>query len=121
MSANPNTCFLVQSGRHLILTTPGIALPVNNTVSIPAPNNMMTACNMFGPNGQFYLVHRHANRDCRPARVMPRDGAIVFGDLIGKLDMLRVSCEKCGRDGRYGLAKLIDKCGRDGKLPTGAS
>jgi hypothetical protein len=47
---------------------------------------------------------------------MPRDGAIVFGDLIGKLDMLRVSCEKCGRDGRYGLAKLIDKRGRDGKL-----
>jgi hypothetical protein len=27
---------------------------------------------------------------------MPRDGAIVFDDLIGKLDMLRVSCEKCG-------------------------
>jgi hypothetical protein len=32
---------------------------------------------------------------------MPRDGAIVFGDLIGKLDDLRVSCEKCGRSGRY--------------------
>jgi hypothetical protein len=47
---------------------------------------------------------------------MPRDGAIVFGDLIGKLDMLRVSCEKCGRDGCYGLAKLIDKRGRDGKI-----
>ena len=47
---------------------------------------------------------------------MPRDGAIVFSDLIGKLDMLRVSCDKCGRDGCYGLAKLIDKRGRDGKL-----
>ena len=23
---------------------------------------------------------------------MPRDGAIIFSDLIGKLDMLRVSC-----------------------------
>jgi hypothetical protein len=31
---------------------------------------------------------------------MPRDGAIIFGDLIGKLDMLRVSCDKCGRSGR---------------------
>jgi len=30
--------------------------------------------------------------------------------------MLRVSCDKCGRDGCYGLAKLIDKRGRDGKL-----
>jgi hypothetical protein len=28
---------------------------------------------------------------------MPRDGAIVFGDLIGKLDMLQVSSyDKCG-------------------------
>ena len=31
---------------------------------------------------------------------MPRDGAIIFSDLIGKLDVLRVACEKCGRDGR---------------------
>ena len=28
---------------------------------------------------------------------MPRDGAILFGDLIGKLDVLRVACDKCGR------------------------
>ena len=36
---------------------------------------------------------------------MPRDGAIIFSDLIGKLDVLRVACEKCGRNGRYILAK----------------
>ena len=24
-----------------------------------------------------------------------RDGAIIFSDLIGKLDMLRVACDKC--------------------------
>jgi nucleoid DNA-binding protein len=36
----------------------------------------------------------------------PRDGAIIFGDLIGKLDMLRVSCEKRGRDGCYGVAAM---------------
>jgi hypothetical protein len=34
---------------------------------------------------------------------MPRDGAIIFSDLIGKLDVLRVACDKCGRDGCYGL------------------
>jgi hypothetical protein len=28
---------------------------------------------------------------------MPRDAAIIFGDLIGKLDVLRVECPKCGR------------------------
>ena len=47
---------------------------------------------------------------------MPRDGAIIFSDLIGKLDLLRVACDKCGRDGCYGLSRLINKRGRDAKL-----
>ena len=47
---------------------------------------------------------------------MPRDRAITFSDLIGKLDVLRVSCETCGRDGSYGLARLIRVYGRDAKL-----
>ena len=47
---------------------------------------------------------------------MPRDGATVFSDLIGKLDVLRVKCDQCGRDGCYGLARLIDQRGRDAKL-----
>ena len=47
---------------------------------------------------------------------MPRDGATIFSDLIGKLDVLRVTCEKCGRDGCYGLGRLIEKRGRDAKL-----
>jgi hypothetical protein len=47
---------------------------------------------------------------------MPRDGAIIFSDLIGKLDMLRVRCDKCGRDGCYGLSRLINKRGCDAKV-----
>ena len=47
---------------------------------------------------------------------MPRDGAIKFSDLIGKLDVLRVTWEKCGRDGRYPLQRLIDDRGRNAKL-----
>ena len=47
---------------------------------------------------------------------MPRDGAIIFSDLIGKLELLRVSCEKCGRDGCYRLDGLIERRGRDGKV-----
>ena len=39
--------------------------------------------------------------------ILPRDGAILFSDLIGKLDVLRVSCSQCGRDGCYGLSRLI--------------
>jgi hypothetical protein len=29
---------------------------------------------------------------------MLRDGSIVFSDLIGKLETLRVTCDKCGRE-----------------------
>jgi hypothetical protein len=47
---------------------------------------------------------------------MPRDGAITFGDLVVKLDVLRVACDKCGRKGRYAVARLIEQHGRDGKL-----
>ena len=47
---------------------------------------------------------------------MPRDGAIIFGDLIGKLDVLYVHCEKCTRAGRYRLDRLIEERGRTAKL-----
>ena len=43
------------------------------------------------------------------ARTMPRDGEIIFGDLIGKLDALEVACDKCGRNGRYAVARLIEQ------------
>jgi hypothetical protein len=47
---------------------------------------------------------------------MPRDGAIIFTDLTGKLDLLRVNCDKCGRAGRYGLHRLIEEHGRNATL-----
>jgi hypothetical protein len=43
-------------------------------------------------------------------------GAIILADLIGKLDLLRVACEKCGRDGCYGLNRLIERRSRNAKL-----
>jgi len=44
--------------------------------------------------------------------VMPREGAIIFGDLVGKLDMLRIECPKCGRSGRHPLrqATAVEPC-----------
>jgi hypothetical protein len=47
---------------------------------------------------------------------MPRDDAIIFSDLIGKHDLIRVACDKCGRDGCYGLSRLIEGRGRNAKL-----
>jgi hypothetical protein len=35
---------------------------------------------------------------------MPRDGAIIFSDLVGQLDVLNVECEKCAS--RYRLDRL---------------
>ena len=47
---------------------------------------------------------------------MPRDGAIIFGDLTGKLKLLRVSCEKCRRAGSYAISYLIADRGGDAKI-----
>ena len=41
---------------------------------------------------------------------------LVFGDIEGKLDVLRVECTKCDRKGRYHVHKLIEKYGRKGNL-----
>jgi hypothetical protein len=37
---------------------------------------------------------------------------LTFGELEGKLDVLRVECSRCQRKGRYRVAKLIEKYGR---------
>jgi hypothetical protein len=47
---------------------------------------------------------------------MPREGAIIFRDLVGKLDVLRVTCDKCGRSGQYHVDRLILRYGIDAKL-----
>jgi len=46
---------------------------------------------------------------------MPRGGAITFGDLDGKLDMLLVACRKCDRVGKYRVDRLIVRYGPDTK------
>ena len=39
-----------------------------------------------------------------------------FGDLEGKIDVLRVACTRCYRRGQYRLANLIKRHGCDAKL-----
>jgi len=41
---------------------------------------------------------------------------IVFGDIAGKLDILRVECTRCPRKGRYSVAKLVAQYGRRGNM-----
>jgi hypothetical protein len=50
---------------------------------------------------------------------MPRDRAIIFSHLIGKLDVLYVHCDKCGRAGRYRLSRLFDERRHGATLSTG--
>jgi hypothetical protein len=47
---------------------------------------------------------------------MPQRSYLVFGDIEGKLDMLRVECTRCPRKGRYNVRKLIEKYGRKGHM-----
>jgi len=39
---------------------------------------------------------------------MPQRTYLVFGDIEGKLDLLRVECTKCARKGRYSVRRLIE-------------
>ena len=41
---------------------------------------------------------------------------LIFGDIEGKLDTLRVECTKCPRKGRYSVRKLIEKYGRKANM-----
>jgi hypothetical protein len=47
---------------------------------------------------------------------MPREGAIIFRDLVGKLEFLRITCDKCGRHGQYRVDRLIERYGLDAKI-----
>ena len=46
---------------------------------------------------------------------MPRT-YLIFGDIEGELDVLRVECTKCARKGRYSVRKLIEKYGRKANM-----
>ena len=41
---------------------------------------------------------------------------LVFGDIEGKLDVLRVECARCQRKGRYSVRTLIEKYGRNANM-----
>jgi hypothetical protein len=47
---------------------------------------------------------------------MPRDGAIIFRGVVGKLTVLRITCDKCGRSGQSRVDRLIMRSGIDAKL-----
>ena len=47
---------------------------------------------------------------------MPRDGAIILGDIELKLPVLKVTCIKCPRQGRYIVKRLIRAHGRNAKV-----
>jgi hypothetical protein len=47
---------------------------------------------------------------------MPRDGAIIFRDIVGKLTVLRITCDKCGRSGQYRVDRPNMRYGINAKL-----
>ena len=52
---------------------------------------------------------------------MPRDVPIIFHDLVGKLTVLRIECEKCGRSGENRLDRLnVPPPSREGSATAAA-
>jgi len=45
---------------------------------------------------------------------MPRDGSLTLSDI--REPTLTIVCERCGRHGRYNVARLIAAHGADAKL-----
>ena len=43
--------------------------------------------------------------------IMSRRAYLIFGDIEGKLDVLRVECTKCACKGHYSVRKLIETRG----------
>ena len=41
---------------------------------------------------------------------------VAFGNIEGKLDVLRVECTRCARKRPYAVAKLVAQYGRDGSM-----
>src|SRR5512133_4181865 len=48
--------------------------------------------------------------------IMPPRTYLIFADIEGKLDTLRVECTKCARKGRYSVRRLIEKYGRKANM-----
>lgn len=45
-----------------------------------------------------------------------RRGYVSLGEIAAKLRMLRVKCDRCGREGRYSTARLVAKYGADASI-----
>jgi hypothetical protein len=45
---------------------------------------------------------------------MPRDGSLTLSDI--REPTLTIGCERCGRHGRYNIARLIAAHGADAKI-----
>jgi hypothetical protein len=41
---------------------------------------------------------------------------LIFGDIEGKLNVLRVECTRCSRKGRYSVCRLIAQYGRKASM-----
>jgi hypothetical protein len=60
------------------------------------------------------MPHNRYRPPCRRAVLVPSDGTI--GGLVGKLDVLRLECPTCGRQGRYQVARLLEELGPGARL-----
>jgi hypothetical protein len=72
--------------QSVVFVIPAHTTSARPTRSTGSPKNVALARIKTGVPSQFLVP-------------VPRDGAIIFADLIGKLDALYVHCTKCSRAG----------------------
>jgi hypothetical protein len=55
------------------------------------------------PISTLHLCPASAGHFSRYITIMPGRSYLVFGNIEGKLEVLRVECTKCARKGRYSV------------------
>ena len=79
----------------------------------------LVASAFFGPGAAQHrarlLDDPSGRRRCYQADYFARCAATPL-DLVSKLDVLAVACDKCGRSGRSRVATIADAIGWDGRL-----
>ena len=100
-----------------LATTPTV---VASAVRVDSPSRMACVSHIVATNSSSSRGRRSGrpllfiSRRARDVGCKKSGGSLQLREYPA--EMVRLSCEKCGRDGCYGLHRLIERRGRDAKL-----
>jgi hypothetical protein len=65
---------------------------------------------------EFLLLNHLYLLEAESTKVELSKGTVEFRDMVGRLTVLRVACDKCGQQGEHELEHLIERYGPFGKI-----